>query len=62
MRHPHQTTACESIERPLTEPAEARHWPPPPGDDDLTSPLHALQVLAEAIVKLSDSNLGLGLM
>ena len=62
MRHPHQTAARESIKRPLAEPAEASHRPPAAGDDDLASPLHSLQVLAEAIVELSDSDFALGLM
>jgi hypothetical protein len=60
--HPHQATARESIERPLAKPAEAGHWPPAPGDDDLAAPLYSLQVLAEAVVQLSDANFTLGLM
>jgi hypothetical protein len=62
LRHPHQTAAGESIKRPLAEPAEASYRPPAAGDDDLASPLHSLQVLAQAIVELSDPDLGLGLM
>jgi hypothetical protein len=59
---PHQTASRESIERPLAEPAEARHRPTAPGDNDLTAPLHSLQVLAEAVVQLTDSNFALRLM
>lgn len=59
MRHPHKTATRESIEWPLAEPAEASNRPATPGDDDLTSPLHALQVLAETIMELSDSDLTL---
>jgi hypothetical protein len=62
LRHPHQATAHESVEWPLTEPAEARDGSPAPGDDDLASSLHSLQVLAEAIVKLTDPDFALGLM
>jgi hypothetical protein len=62
LRHTHQATARESIERPLSEPAEASNRPPTPGDDDLASPLYALQVLAEAIVQLADPDLTLWLM
>jgi hypothetical protein len=62
LRQPHQTTARESIEWPLAKPAEARHWPPAPSDHNLTAPLYALQVLAEAVMELTDSDLALGLM
>lgn len=62
MRHPDQSAARESIERPLTEPAQARHRTSAPGDDDLASPLHSLQVLAEAIVELTDPDFTFGLM
>jgi hypothetical protein len=62
LRHPHQTTSRESIERTLAEPAEAGDGSAAAGNDDLAPSLHSLQVLAEAIVKLSDSDFGLGLM
>lgn len=62
MRHPNQAPARESVERPLTEPTQASNRPPAPGNDDLASPLDSLQILAEAIMELTDSNFALGLM
>jgi hypothetical protein len=62
LRHPHQTTPRKSIERTLAEPAEAGHRPPTPRDEDLTAPLHSLQVLAKAVVKLTDPDFALGVM
>jgi hypothetical protein len=62
LRHPHQTTSREGIERTLAEPAEARHRQPAPRDDDLTAPLHSLQILAEAIVELTDPDFALRVM
>jgi hypothetical protein len=62
LRHPHQAAASESVERPLAEPAEARDGSPAAGNDDLSSTLYSLQVLAEAIVQLSDTDFALILM
>ncbi len=62
MRHPHQTTSRESIKRTLAEPAEASDGSAATRDHNLASPLHSLQVLAEAIVQLADADLALGLM
>jgi hypothetical protein len=62
LRHPHQTAASENVERPLAEPAEARDGSPAAGDDDLSSTLYSLQVLAEAIVELTDTDFTLGVM
>jgi hypothetical protein len=62
LRHPHQTTTRKSIKWPLAEPAEAGHGPSAAGDDNLASPLHSLQVLAEAIVELTDPDFVLCLM
>jgi hypothetical protein len=60
--HPHQAASRESIERTLAEAAEAGDGPAAAGDDDLASPLHPLQVLAEAIVQLADPDFTLRLM
>jgi hypothetical protein len=62
LRQPHQAAMGESLERPLAEPAEASDGPPSAGDENLASSLHSPQVLAEAIVELSDSDFALGLM
>jgi len=62
LRHAHQATPSESVEWPLAEPTEARHWPSSAGDDDLPSPLYSLQVLTEAIMELSYSYFPLGRM
>jgi hypothetical protein len=62
LRQSHQTTACESVERPLTKPAQASNRPAAPSDDDLASPLYSLQILAEAIVQLPDTDFALMLM
>jgi hypothetical protein len=62
LRHPHQTAASERIEGSLSEAAEASHGPPAAGDDDLASPLHSLQILAEAVMELTDTDFPLGLM
>ena len=59
MRHPHQTTSRESIEWTLAEPAEASDGSAAAGNDNLAPSLHSLQVLAEAIVKLTDSHFAL---
>jgi hypothetical protein len=61
--HPHQTTSREVFERPLgIESSEASDAPPTPGNDDLASVLHSLQILAEAIVQLTDPYLTRRLM
>jgi len=62
LRHPNEATTGESIERPLAKPAQASHRLPTASDDDLASPLYALQILTEAIVELTDPDLALGLM
>jgi hypothetical protein len=62
LRHPYQATARERIERPLAEPAEESDGSAAPGDNDLASPLHALQVLTEAIMQLTDADFALMLM
>jgi len=62
LRHPHKATAGESVEWPLAKPAQASNRPPTPGDDDLASPLHSLQVLTETIVQLADTDFALGSM
>jgi hypothetical protein len=58
----HQAAARESVEWPLTEPTQSGHWSSAAGNDDLASPLHSLQVLAEAIMQLSDTNFTIGWM
>lgn len=62
MRHPDQSAARESIERPLAEPAQARYRTSAASNNDLASPLYSLQVLAEAIMELTDPDFTLGLM
>jgi hypothetical protein len=62
LRHSDQAAPRKRIEWPLAKPAEASYGPPAPGDDNLAAPLYSLQVLAEAIMELSDSDLGLGPM
>jgi hypothetical protein len=62
LRHPHQTTARESVEWPLTESAQTSHGATAPGDNDLAAPLHSLQVLAKAVVQLAHADLAPGLM
>ncbi|HEX5762246.1 MAG TPA: hypothetical protein VFY04_03895 [Solirubrobacterales bacterium] len=62
MRHSHQTSARKGIKRPLPERAQSGHGPPAAGDDYLASPLHSLQVLAEAVMKLTNSDFALRLM
>jgi len=62
LRHPNQAAARESIKGPLAEPAETSHRPPAAGDDDLASPLYSLQVLAEAVMELANSDFALMLM
>lgn len=62
MWHSHQATAHESVERPLTETAQARNRPAAASDDELSSTLYSLQVLAETIVELTDTDFTLGLM
>jgi hypothetical protein len=59
LRHPHQATARESLEWPLAEPTQTRDGAPATGNDHLASPLHSLQVLAEAVVQLADSDFAL---
>lgn len=59
MRHTHQATTSESVEWPLPKPTQASDGPTAPSDDDLASPLHLLQVLTQAIVKLPYSNFAL---
>jgi hypothetical protein len=62
LRHPHKPTSRESIERTLAEAAEAGNGSAAASDDDLASILNSLQVLAEAVMQLTDSNFALGLM
>jgi len=62
LRHPNQAAACESIEWSLAESAETSDGPAAPSNDDLASPLHSLQILAEAIVQLADPDFALRLM
>jgi len=50
----------EILERALgAQSTEASYGPPPSRHDDLASPLHSLQILAEAIVQLADADLAL---
>jgi hypothetical protein len=58
----HQATSRESFKRPLSEPAESSDRPAAPGDDHLAASLHALQVLAEAVMELADPDFALGPM
>jgi len=41
----------------LVDSGQARDWPPPAGYHDLGTLLHALQMLAKAIMKLSHTDL-----
>lgn len=59
LRQSDKATTCKSIKGPLSEPAETGDGPATPGDDDLASALHALQVLTEAIMELTDSDFAL---
>jgi hypothetical protein len=60
LRHPHQTAAREIFEGSLSvKPAEESDASAAPGDDDLASPLHSPQILAEAIVQLAYPHLAL---
>ena len=53
---------AREVERPLTEPAQTSYGPTAPGNDDLATPLHSLQVLTKAIMQLAYANFALGLM
>jgi len=62
LRHPHQATAGESIEWPLAKAAQTGDRLSASRYNHLGSPLHALQILTEAIVQLPNPDLALGLM
>jgi len=62
LRHPNQATARERVKRPLAEPTQAGNRTSAASDNDLVPPLHPLQVLAEAIMELTDPDFALWLM
>ncbi|HUB99493.1 MAG TPA: hypothetical protein VMS11_06695 [Solirubrobacterales bacterium] len=62
LRHPYEAALRERLERPLTESAQTSHGPTAAGNNDLAPALYSLEVLAETVVQLTNSDFALGLM
>jgi len=62
LRHPHEAALRERVKRPLAESAQTSHGPTAAGNNDLAPALYSLQILAETIMELTDSDFALELM